>query len=92
MEAYQGHAEGLHSRCACGGQYQFVTIVLTLPDAHLPRAVVRNVPAEICDCCGETLFSMPITIRLMQILHGNTQPDDVLLTPVYDLNHNTSIG
>lgn len=69
----------------CGGACMLQVVTLTLPRSGVAFAVVRNVPAEVCQTCGETQFSIQTTGRLMGILEPARPPDDVAVVPVYDL-------
>ena len=69
----------------CGGACELQSITLTLPRCDVAFAVVRNVPAEICQTCGEAQFTIQTTGRLMGVLEPTRTPDDVVIVPVYDL-------
>ncbi len=71
--------------CSCGGHCAQIVMTITLPGRNAPAALVRNVPAEVCQNCGETQFSIPVTVRLMSLLQGSQQPEDVAIVPVYNL-------
>ena len=70
---------------ACGEAYEEKTISLALPRADSGMAVIRNVPAEVCPCCGETRFSLHTTSRLMAVVRSSKPPVEVALVPIYDL-------
>lgn len=47
----------------------------------------RNVPALVCDRCGEPTFSRDVTARFLQLLQtdDDTRPTFDIMVPVYDL-------
>ncbi len=66
----------------CGGECAPQTITITLRRSDVGFVVMRNVPAEVCQVCGEAQFSILTTGKLMASLQ--TTPDDVALIPIYD--------
>jgi YgiT-type zinc finger domain-containing protein len=46
--------------------------------------VVENVPAEVCDHCGETTLSPDTVDSLQQTVWQSRQPVKVLEAPVYE--------
>ncbi len=68
----------------CNGECEQSNITLTLRRTSSEFAIFRNVPAEICQICGETQFSMPTTLNLITSLQAKNAPDDVAIVPVYD--------
>jgi YgiT-type zinc finger domain-containing protein len=59
-------------------------ITVTLRRTSSEFAILRNVPAEICQVCGETQFSMPTSLQMLSSLQTTRPPDDVVVVPVYD--------
>lgn len=70
----------------CGGVCEPQVISLTLRRSQFSFAVVRNVPADVCQNCGESQFSIAITQRLIAVLQAGRTPDEVALIPIYDLS------
>ena len=68
----------------CGGACESNWITITLRRTSSEFAILRNVPAEICQMCGETQFSMPTSLRMLASLQTTRPPDDLVLVPVYD--------
>jgi YgiT-type zinc finger domain-containing protein len=68
----------------CGGECESQLITLTLRCSQYSFAVVRNVPADVCQNCGESLFTVPTAGRLIAALHANHTPDEVALIPIFD--------
>jgi YgiT-type zinc finger domain-containing protein len=68
----------------CGGDCESQLITLTLRRSQLGFAVVRNVPADVCQRCGESQFSLLTTRQLMTALHSDRTPDEIALIPIYD--------
>lgn len=74
----------------CGGRCEPQLITLTLRRSQYSFAVVRNVPADVCETCGESLFSVLTTSRMLATLNENRTPDEIALIPIYDLATVTS--
>jgi YgiT-type zinc finger domain-containing protein len=70
----------------CGGACESNWITLTLRRTSSEFAILRNVPAEICQLCGETQFSIPTSLRMLASLQPTRLPDDVMVVPVYDFS------
>ena len=68
----------------CGGACESNWITITMRRTASEFAILRNVPAEICQLCGETQFSMPTSLQMLASLQNAHTPDDVALVPVYD--------
>ncbi|MBC7528170.1 MAG: YgiT-type zinc finger protein [Chthonomonadaceae bacterium] len=68
----------------CGGSCERHLITLTLRKSQIGFAVVRNVPAEVCQNCGESVFTLATTGQLMSAIHSDRTPDEVALIPIYD--------
>ena len=68
----------------CGGECAAQSITLTLRCTHSNFAVVRNVPAEVCQICGESQFTMRTTGQLLAMMQANQPPAEVILIPIYD--------
>ncbi len=69
----------------CGGSCEPQQITLTLRRSEMNFVVVRNVPADVCQNCGESQFSMGTTSKMMAAMHPDRAPDDLALIPIYDL-------
>lgn len=70
----------------CGGVCEARRITLNLKRQPLSFVVVRDVPAEVCQRCGESHFSLETTQRIMTALQSRLTPDDILLTPIYNFD------
>jgi YgiT-type zinc finger domain-containing protein len=68
----------------CEGRCESQIITLTLRRSPALFAVIRNVPAEVCQICGEAQFSVPTALRLLTALQAEAAPTEVVLTPIYD--------
>ncbi len=65
----------------CSGKYEEQYIVHTA--RHNERiVVVDNVPAEVCDTCGDTLLSSIAMQRIDEILSDGSRATGVV--PLYD--------
>jgi YgiT-type zinc finger domain-containing protein len=65
----------------CPGSYERTTVTHTVHH-HGEVVVIDHVPAEICDVCGDVLFS-PGTLRhIEKILQEMSKPD--MTVPLYE--------
>jgi len=58
----------------CGGEAakrEFVSEVLTVEGR---RVLVEQIPAEVCQRCGEPTFSRETTEKIRRLVHGAGQP------------------
>jgi YgiT-type zinc finger domain-containing protein len=69
----------------CGGECESQLITLTLRRSKYSFAVIRNVPADVCQNCGESLFSVSTAGKLLSTLQTGRKPDEVALIPIFDL-------
>ena len=69
---------------ACGGLCEARCITLTLRRAINAFVMVRNVPADVCQDCGESQFSLWTAGRLTSAMRLQRAPDDVAIIPIYD--------
>jgi YgiT-type zinc finger domain-containing protein len=76
----------MHEPCAvCGGKLrQRLTTYTQEYDSRL--VVVENVPAWVCDQCGETYFDPEVVEQVQALIWSGAKPARVIETPVYDLN------
>ena len=47
------------------------------------RALVENIPVQVCDQCGEMAFSRETTERVRRMVHGETEPSGVVELDVF---------
>jgi YgiT-type zinc finger domain-containing protein len=62
-------------------QEQLIRYSLLLEDKLV---VVEQVPASVCDHCGETTLTPEVVERLQQMVWQSRPPVKVLETPVYE--------
>ena len=48
--------------------------------------IVENVPAKVCQQCGEKLFEPKVVERLQKIVWNKQAPHKKIKTPVFDLS------
>lgn len=85
MDSVPGRPCAAPSPCQhCGGECEAQFITLTLRCSQYTFAVVRNVPADVCQICGESQFTMLTTGRLLSLVQPDRKPDEVVLIPIYD--------
>ena len=69
---------------SCGGACESQRIALTLRRAASAFVLIRDVPAEVCQECGETFFSLWTAKQLMGALQLQHAPDSMAVMPIYD--------
>ena len=69
---------------SCGGTCEAHRITLTLRRAASTFVLVRNVPADVCQECGESQFSLWAAGQIISALRMQRAPDDMALVPIYD--------
>jgi hypothetical protein len=47
--------------------------------------VIKNVPAKVCEQCGEKYFSLKIYGIIDKLLKEKSKPDDTMVVPVLSL-------
>ena len=70
----------------CGSECFDHRINLTLRRSAEEFVVIRDVDAEVCECCGESQFTLETTGKIMSLLHGDGDPDSYTLIPVYKMS------
>lgn len=48
--------------------------------------VIENVPAWVCEQCGETYYDPDVVERIQALIWSGAEPTRVIETPVYDLS------
>ncbi len=48
--------------------------------------VVENVPAWVCEQCGEVYFDPDVVDRIQRLIWSDSKPTRFIETPVYDLS------
>ncbi len=69
----------------CGGISLNVPVTFLLRRSKTRFAILRNVPADVCQDCGESEYTLGTTAKILSLLSADRPPDEVTLTPVYDL-------
>jgi len=73
-------------RCdICGGKRRRTRVTYSVVYNGKP-VVVENVPAEVCEQCGEQYFDPDTVEALQKTIGGKKKPQKVIKTPVYDLS------
>jgi len=68
----------------CGGIYKKELMSYTLLYEG-KRIIVENVPAYVCQRCGEKLFEPDIVEKLQNVIWGKKKAQREIKTPFYDL-------
>lgn len=73
----------------CGGKIvsQKVTFVY---DHHGDYLLIENVPAEVCEQCGEKTYSPEVTDELIRLAKKKLKPDKTVQVPVFDYASQTN--
>ncbi len=48
--------------------------------------LVENIPAKVCERCGEVVFSRETTEKIRQMLHGDSKPIKSISVDVFAFN------
>jgi HTH-type transcriptional regulator/antitoxin MqsA len=60
----------------------FVSEVFAVNDR---RVLVENIPAQICERCGEAVFSSDTTEKVRTLVHGDERPIRTIAMDVFAL-------
>jgi len=72
-------------KCPIRNLVEFESLKVDRPfavDGHW--ALVQNIPAQVCDACGETTYAEPDATRIQQVLAGVETPVDFCRVPLFD--------
>lgn len=62
-------------RChVCGGERARRDLVSEVFTIEGRRVLVEDIPADVCERCGEASFSRETVERVRQLVHGAAQP------------------
>lgn len=76
----------MNERCdVCGGQLHH-TLTTYTQEYEGRIIVVENVPAWVCDQCGEAYFDPDVVEQVQNLIWSGGAPVRYIETPVYDLN------
>jgi YgiT-type zinc finger domain-containing protein len=79
-------SDQMNEPCAvCGGELRHTTTTYT-QEYEGQLIVVENVPAWVCDQCGETYFDPDVVERVQALIWSGAKPARYIETPVYDLS------
>ncbi len=68
----------------CGGELEAKTV--THPQEYGGRIIIlENVPAEVCQQCGEVLIRPDVLGRMQELVWSDTAPRRTAHVAVYDL-------
>ena len=70
----------------CGGESLLIPFTFALRRSSTQFAILRNVPADVCQECGESEYSLDTTAKILAMLSSDRPPTEMTLTPVYDLS------
>jgi YgiT-type zinc finger domain-containing protein len=69
----------------CHGKIKFTLTNYTQPYKD-QIVIVENVPAWVCEQCGETYFDPEVVERIQDLIWSGAAPTRTVTTPVYDLS------
>ena len=61
---------------------EFVSEVFTIDNR---RVLVENIPAQVCERCGEATFSRETTEKIRRLVHGESRPSKTVPLDVFAL-------
>lgn len=68
----------------CEGQMEAQQVTFCVPAARPQPIIIENVPAMVCDRCGDEVFSDAVTAAFERIRDGGMQPNGQVFSAVYD--------
>jgi YgiT-type zinc finger domain-containing protein len=68
----------------CGGELVAQTTTF-VHEAHGNVQIIRNVPAYVCQQCGEREYTQEVTHQILTFLQQSPRPVEILQVPAYDL-------
>ena len=74
----------------CGGNCVQQQITLTLRRSSTGMTQIRNVPADVCQSCGEQQFSIATAGQLIMALQQQSAPAEIAIMPIYDFGQSLS--
>jgi len=67
----------------CGGRVKFERVTFSYENNE-EVVLVRNVPAEVCQRCGEKTYSPEITDELLKFAKSRFKPLKIISVPIFD--------
>ncbi len=74
-----------HSCHFCGGEVIVQRVTVDYRWGNELLAVVRNVPAGVCQTCGEQYLKSEVVKELERVAHAHETPAKILRVPVREL-------
>ena len=74
-----------HKCCVCGGDLSERKITVDYRWGETLVTVIKNVPAGLCEVCGEQYFKAPIVKAMERVARSKKKPKELLKVPVRDL-------
>lgn len=68
----------------CGGQL-VSKMTIFVHETHGEVQIIRNVPAFVCQQCGEKEYTQEITHQILTFLQQPPRPVEILRVPAYDM-------
>lgn len=81
MDRFQGKEEEKVKCFECGGEMIETTTTLHLEKDRRPL-IIENVPAKVCQQCGEEYISGPVAEEIGRILDQEITPNETITVPV----------
>ena len=72
-------------RHVCGNKTAKVEFTNEIFTIEGRRVLVENIPAQVCERCGEATFSRETTEKIRQLVHGAGKPLRTVPLEVYAL-------
>src|SRR5713226_8346539 len=81
----QGEGEAIVRCHVCGGEMVHAQVTYCFCDEQHPF-IVRDVPALVCQSCGERAYSTQTLADLERVRDGQAVPSRLMNVPVYSLS------
>ena len=76
----------IYHRCHfCGGTVAEKKITVDYRWGATMVTVIKNVPAGVCQICGEQYFKAPIVKAMERVARSKKKPKEILKVPVREL-------
>jgi YgiT-type zinc finger domain-containing protein len=69
----------------CGGKVSEKKITVDYRWGAELVTIIKNVPAGVCEVCGEEYFKGPVVKAMEQLARSKTKPKELLTIPVREL-------
>jgi YgiT-type zinc finger domain-containing protein len=78
--------ERIYNRCSlCGGEVTEKRITVDYRWGDALAALIENVPAGVCEVCGEQYFKAEIVKAMERLAHSAERPKKIIEVPLREM-------